>query len=183
MFLKNQKAPSPHTVFRTQRELRPQGIQQLPIRLQAYPDQLQLALLCASHLPRCLFHPQNLHQSQIHRNLLCPVSTNQSLPGWPTPLPSSCFEAAYNHSRQGRWVMWSGGFRVTSSHSASAATPPWPQPLCLYRKQWLPHLAWEPLPSSARLHSLFGPQSAQCRMAVPGTTGTQRRAREVRRQS
>lgn len=153
------------------------------LRLQAYPDQLQLALLCASHLPRCLFHPQNLHQSQIHRNLLCPVSTNQSLPGWPTPLPSSCFEAAYNHSRQGRWVMWSGGFRVTSSHSASAATPPWPQPLCLYRKQWLPHLAREPLPSSARLRSLFGPQSAQCRMAVPGTTGTQRRASQVRRQS
>lgn len=142
--------------------------------LQAYPDQMQPLFLA----------PHNLHRSQIHRNGPCPVSTNQSPAGWLTPLPSSCFEAAHNHSSQGRWVMWSGGFRVTSSHSSSAATrhPSWPQPPCLYSKQWLPHLAQEPLPSSAHPHSLCCPRSTQCRKAAPGTTRTQRRAGEEGRQ-
>lgn len=147
--LKAKERGAPNTIFTTRRELGPQGMRQLPVH--ARPDQMQPALPCSSHLPRHLFHPHNLHQSQIRRNRLCPVSTNQSLAGWPTPLPSSCFEAAYNHSSQGRWVMWSGGFSCDIFPLLfRCRLPSWPQPPCLYRKQWL--LTW---PRSPYLHPLI----------------------------
>lgn len=124
VLFKNQRAQSPYATFTAQRELRPQGMRQLPVHAAGAPGPDAATLPCSSHLPRHRFHPHNLHRSQIHRNGPCPVSTNQSPAGWLTPLPSSCFEAAHNHSSQGRWVMWSGGFRVTSSHSSSATTRP-----------------------------------------------------------
>lgn len=37
VFLKKQTAPCTHTVFRTQRELRPQGMRQLPVQAGGIP--------------------------------------------------------------------------------------------------------------------------------------------------
>ena len=88
------------------------------------PGSLELLLFCVHHLPgsRSLgwARPHHLHQSQYPELTGPGFCESASLAGRPAPLPLSCFEAAHNHPRQGCWVMWSGGFRVTPLPSSSA---------------------------------------------------------------
>lgn len=88
------------------------------------PGSLEQLLFCVHHLPSSTSlgwaRPHHLHQSQYPELTGPGFCESASLAGRPTPLPLSCFEAAHNHPRQGCWVMWSGGFRVTPLPSSSA---------------------------------------------------------------
>lgn len=81
------------------------------------PGSLEQLFFCVHHLPGSTSlgwaGPYHLHQSQYPELTGPGFCELASLAGRPSPLPLSCFEAAHNHPRQGCWVMWSGGFRVT----------------------------------------------------------------------
>lgn len=146
------------------------------------PVSLEQLFFCVHHLPGSTSlgwaGPYHLHQSQYPELTGPGFCELASLAGRPTPLPLSCFEAAHNHPRQGCWVMWSGGFRVTPP-PFFLCHPFRPQPPCFCRKHTLPvpfPARSPPLPSSVRRHSLCCPGSARCRKAAPGTRGTRRRA-------
>lgn len=123
------------------------------------PAQLERLPFCACHLsgsavPLSLgwAWPHYLHQSQYPELAGPGFSELSSLAGWPAPLPPSCFEAAHHHPRQGCWVMWSGGFRVTPPPSSSATHPGHSHRVCAKNT----HSPGPSRPRSPYLHPLIG---------------------------